>query len=533
MNNKGKNTQSRLVNIITKVLFSALVGFIFSFGQFLDKTDNINLKNGSMWIMLAIIFSVVLLISIVVSLVFEKNKFRFEVDCSPKTKKVIGILVIILPAVMWIMAWLSTFPGVFSYDSFEEWSMVANGSITTHHPLIHVLFLGGLTQLSVLLTGSGNLGIAIYVLIQLLFAIYVMHRVYSYISAKTNNLIVLLVTLFFYTLSPVIQLYVISTTKDSIFALFELYFIISSLRMLEKEKLTKAEWAEYCISLAGTILFRKNGIFIVFASMITMIIAIKSLRKSMLRVLIVSIILFALYSIIPTSIFGVGKTESAEMLSIPIQQLARTYTLDSYELTTEEKASISEYFYEGFLEKYIPTTADAVKNGFNEEKFKQNTVGFAKIWIKTGVKHPMTYVNAFLVNTVDLWYPLAVNDGYRWLYGQDEYKSDYFDYRVAEPGEKIVIIKPLDSFYEYISTDKKVLSEFIPSLFLDPGWYILLWIGLLLYSVKVGDKRKLCFNVIMGMSLLTVLAGPMSMVRYVLIYYMVLPVEVLLFGRDY
>ena len=75
---KDKNTQYRIEKILPKAFFSVVVGFIFSFGKSLDKTDNINLKNGSMWIMFAIIFSIVLFISSIISLVFQKNKFRFK-----------------------------------------------------------------------------------------------------------------------------------------------------------------------------------------------------------------------------------------------------------------------------------------------------------------------------------------------------------------------------------------------------------------------------------------------------------------------
>ena len=41
-------------------------------------------------------------------------------------------------------------------------------SFSTHHPLLHVLLLGGIIQLVYKLTGSYNLGIACYTLWQML-----------------------------------------------------------------------------------------------------------------------------------------------------------------------------------------------------------------------------------------------------------------------------------------------------------------------------------------------------------------------------
>ena len=49
----------------------------------------------------------------------------------------------------------------------EEYLEVVTRSFTTHHPLFHVLMLGGIVQLVYKLTGSINLGIAAYTLFQM------------------------------------------------------------------------------------------------------------------------------------------------------------------------------------------------------------------------------------------------------------------------------------------------------------------------------------------------------------------------------
>lgn len=48
----------------------------------------------------------------------------------------------------------------------------------------------------------------------------------------------------------------------------------------------------------------------------------------------------------------------------------------------------------------------------------------------------MTYLNSFLINTVDFWYPNAVVDGYRFDYG----RGSYFDHKVSEPGEETTLL---------------------------------------------------------------------------------------------
>lgn len=72
--------------------------------------------------------------------------------------------------------------------------------------------------------------------------------------------------------------------------------------------------------------------------------------------------------------------------------------------------------------------------------------------VQMGVEHPLTYLNSFLINTVDFWYPNAVVDGYRDAYG----RSSYFDYKVSEPGEEIVLPPGVHRYYEAISLDPQV-----------------------------------------------------------------------------
>lgn len=53
-----------------------------------------------------------------------------------------GLCVLIL-LICWTPAWLSLFPGAFAYDAYSEWEQIKNGMVTAHHPVIHVLLLGG------------------------------------------------------------------------------------------------------------------------------------------------------------------------------------------------------------------------------------------------------------------------------------------------------------------------------------------------------------------------------------------------------
>ena len=62
----------------------------------------------------------------------------------------------------YIPVFLAVYPGFFVYDAQDEYLQVVTRSFSTHHPLLHVLLLGGIIQLVYKLTGSYNLGIACY-----------------------------------------------------------------------------------------------------------------------------------------------------------------------------------------------------------------------------------------------------------------------------------------------------------------------------------------------------------------------------------
>lgn len=511
--------KERVYKYIKMALAALFAGFVFAVGKTIDLTDTIYLNDVSMFIKMAVITFLSFGIMAAGDLIINKIKSKGVIKVKELPK-----WTVIIPLASWIVSWLAIFPGVFSYDCYEEWQMIANNSLTSHHPVLHVLMLGGLTNISDKLFGNGNVGIAVYVGIQIAFYVFVFLRMNSFLKTEKKYL-AQWIALVFYTVSPVIMMFVIATTKDSIFAAFELWFIINCLRLERGEKLKdKLFITEFILSAAGTMIFRKNGLYIVVLVMIYLLIRyFKSEKRLFMTVAIIALVYF-LYSVPFFAVLNVGKTSSAEMMAVPIQQLARVYRFNSESLTNEDKEVMFEVIPEEYWKLYIPTTVDSIKNGFDNDAYARRKVEFYKVWIKQGLKNPMTYVNAFMANTVDFWCPISVNDGYRWLYAMDsDDKSTFFDYRVAPPGEKITIIKPIYALINYLSTEKEVTTGVL-SIFLNSGWYILAW----LVSVVFTNKRnkKYTFHIIMLLSLLSVLAGPMALVRYVLIFYLVLPLEI-------
>lgn len=511
--------KKRIIEYVRYAICAFVVSFVFVAGNVVDATDSLNVKDVKMLIS----FLCMSLIVFVFIVSFKKTMHRLSQSENKLKLAEIPKALYALPLVTWIVSWLALFPGVFSYDCFEEWRMIAENRLTSHHPVLHVLILGWLTEMSNRLFGTGNVGIAIYVFIQLAIYAFIFVKLMSYLK-KYQSKLSQWIGLILYSFSPVILMYVTATTKDSIFAIFELWFIVTILQ-IEKGEFNKNKLllVEFALSSLGTMILRKNGLYIVVVLLIYL--GIKNIRSKKILITISAIAaIYFIYAVPFFAILHVGETSSAEMFAVPIQQLARVHRFEKESFNDKDLEVMYEIIPSEYWDKYIPSTVDSVKLGFDNEAFKEKKVDFFKVWIKQGVKNPMSYINAFLANTVDIWDPLAVNDGYRWLFGNDESKSNFFDYRVAEPGDPVIIISPLHNLFEYLSTDKQVTSKLLASIFLNPGWYILAWICDLL--LRKFDKKRLPFHLIMALSLLSVLAGPMAMVRYVLIFYLILPLEI-------
>ena len=208
------------------------------------------------------------------------------------------------------------------------------------------------------------------------------------------------------------------------------------------------------------------------------------------------------------------------MLSVPIQQMARVHKYDYASLETEDLELLYQVLPKEALDEYRATVSDFVKKDFNREGFAAHKTEIFRLWLKWGMEHPLTYVNSFLINTVDFWYPMAVVDGYRDAYG----RSSYFDYRVDEPGTEQSLLPKLHNFYENISINKEAQTQPFAFLVLSPGWYFVLVLVSFMYLWCCRQKKLLGAFLILILSMATVLLGPMALVRYVLIFYYVFPV---------
>ena len=505
-------------------IFSFLYAFACSAGKWFDREGILNEDFRAFYLPLVLITAgtfVFLVGGRKLWKLINLKLLSLPVKEYPKTDRIKAAV----PVLIWTVGLLGIFPGIFSYDAVEEYERIRDMEITSHHPVLHVVILGGLVNFFEKL-GNANIGICIYVLAQLAVYAYVLSRLVKLFRKTKIREWLQWILIAFYSLSPVMDMMAISTTKDAIFTAFELWLCIVFLDRrtdAATSKLKTSQIASLIIASLGTMIFRKNGIYMVIVALVVFFLHEKVSKKALT---VSYIIIAAIYMCYVGPFYRLLNVESGsvrEALSVPIQQLARVYKYDYSSFSQDDLGVMYEVIPEEYWGRYIDTVSDPVKAGLNDEALKRNLVEFFKVWLKTGINHPKLYLDSFLVNTHDYWYPFAIFDGYKGLYGVSTTDSNFYLYCVYEPGQAAAILPALNRYFTTISTNYDLGSKLPWSIIMNPAWYLFLWLGCVFIDIIKKNKLRMEVHVLLGMGLLTVLMGPIAQVRYVFFIYAALP----------
>lgn len=451
----------------------------------------------------------------------------------------------------YLPVFLAVYPGFFVYDAQDEYMQVVTRNFSTHHPLLHVLLLGGIIQFVYKLTDSYNLGIACYTVFQMtvmsfLFA-WCVEKLKRRGLGKTGCACLTL----YFGLCPVLVMFSLCSAKDGLFTgmLLVMVVLLQDLcqdpekflppvgkrhKEPERENAQTGGWRGYGSAfLLGAaslmmMLLRHNGVyaFFVFA-----VILVFFLRRYFLQAVLYFGLIAVLYGAVNSALtvgFGADDSENQEILTVPISQMARVYADGKDSLPAEDKEILYRYLPEEALERYTPKVSDGVKIHFNNEAFREDKGSFLKLWLKWGTEHPFTYLNAWFMTSYGFWYPDTVIDVYRGnsVFTYTYKDSSYFGYEVEEPGRRESKIPWLNEIYRKMSLE--IAQQKIPvvSMLFSPGflfWAMAFGLGYLCYR---GRGKKALPYLLPLLVWLTVILGPTYLVRYVVFLWAVAPLLV-------
>ncbi len=429
----------------------------------------------------------------------------------------------------WFPVFLAVYPGFFVYDAQEELVQVQTRQFTTHHPLPHVLLLGGTIQAVHKLTGSYNAGIAAYTLLQMAGMAAVFAYVLSYMKKSGVRRWLRIVTALYFGFFPVNVMFVLCSAKDGIFSA-ALLLLLTALADLAKDAETFFKNRGNLLRLAAGALvmmcFRHNGMyaFLVLAPVLLFGYAKGCRRKAALLLGAV----FAAYALVSAGLSAALDARGAgrqEMLTVPIQQLARVWKYEGDSLTEEQKETLYGILPEEALPYYTAKVSDGVKIWFDNEAFEAEPSKYIRLWAEIGLRHPFTYLNAWFMTSYGFWYPDTVVDVYRgnsvftFTYGD----SSFFGYEVEQPGERHSLLPWLDWWYRDMSLE--IAQQKIPVVSMLFSMGFLFWVFVFAGGYAYYRKKYslLLPFAMLGLLWLTVILGPTYLPRYVLVLWFALP----------
>lgn len=534
------------------------VGSAFSlcmtFGARLDLEESVPFKAGAMWasiLTLAVIFTLV--IRYFWELMADRRLSRVQGQIQKGSGKTGGsdtgtekgweklgsleeqkihpgsfLLITAVILICYLPVFLAVYPGFFVYDAQDEYLQVLTRNFSTHHPLMHVLWLGGMIHLVYKVTGSFNLGIACYTVLQMT----VMSGIFAWCVEKLSIRGMgkagrILLTLYF-GLCPVLVMFSLCSAKDGLFTGMLLIMVIllqELCREPEKFFQGKGRAALFAGSTLLMMLLRHNGFYAFLVFLPVLAGYLRKHWRKMVPYLAGIVAAELLLNAALTGLLHADHSENQEMLTVPISQMARVYADEKDTLPKEEKELLYRYLPEEALARYTPKVSDGVKVSFNNEAFAADKGSLISLWMKWGVEHPFTYLNAWFMTSYGFWYPDTVIDVYRgntvftFTYGD----SSYFGYEVEEPGVRESRLPKLAEWYRRMSLEIAQQKVPVASMLFSPGflfWVMVFILGFFCYQKEWG--RVIPF-VLPLLCWATVILGPTYLVRYVVFLWVVVP----------
>lgn len=533
MGKDEKQFRSRLIAGVFSLLFSTAI----LFGARLDSVENVDVGDAALWIQLvtfAVLFTgmVCLLWRLLDSSVKRrpKGERRISQIITAVAEKIGGyadILSFLFLLLCWLPVFLAVYPGFFVYDAQDEYIQVATRVFSTHHPLVHVLLLGGMICGVHKLTDSYNLGIACYMVFQMVLAAGIFTFLFSYLRKKGVTRVLRLIGIVWLGLFPTVVMFTLCSAKDALFTLALLLLLVCLLEMGTEAAFFESKgWQSlFVVSGMGMMLLRNNG-FYAFLVMIPVLLFLQKKRRG--RLLFLAVCAVAGCMLVNGGLkaaLHADDSEYQELLTVPIQQLARTYKYAPEVFSEEDREVLYEILDEEALSLYTPRLSDPVKYRFANETFARDKGKYAKLWLRVGLKKPLIYLNAWWMTSYGFWYPDTVIN----VYGGNTvftftYKDNsYFGYEVEQPGVRESKIPWLDEVYRKLSLE--VWKEKVPvvSWLFSPGAMFWLYAFLFAWLLSRGRYELLYPFLPIFLIWLTVLLGPTYLPRYVLFFWYALP----------
>lgn len=311
--------------------------------------------------------------------------------------------------VCYMPMFLIWYPGTFQYDSMKQVQQIAGSAYDAFHPLLHTLLIRFCLSFYDVFWSMEQCG-ALYSVMQMLFVSLCFSLACASVSRSVSRRAAW-AALAYFALYPLHMAYASSCTKDVLFSASFVLFVSLCTEEIHLGKLGRPQRLQQVVCGVVACLMRNNMIY----AMIVWVMVLLLCRKPFRRLLYWGLIVIVLSRGCHTGLMkwlDAEDGEMVEMLSVPLQQLARARLYQPEAFTPQEQALMDEVLChdrtkEPLYPGYDPTISDPVKNDLDDGLVKERLPELAALWADVGGRCPGVYLDAFLNLALPSIYPYS------------------------------------------------------------------------------------------------------------------------------
>ncbi len=437
--------------------------------------------------------------------------------------------------IAWLPYLIIFFPGGVTADTsrhLAQFFEVGGLSLDTHFPYLEAVIFGGLYEFLLPLDPSGYLGVFAMELLQTAVGLCVFSTVVMALDDIRAPKPLVIGALAFFAVFPLVPVYVVSISKDTLhamlFALFALQLLMlfapSSSSKRPKALLLASSLPALLVTGLLVSLLRNGSIVVVVVSLLAAGIAKRSPRLFSLTALTAA--LFCCFQFVITPLAGVSGEGPQEMLSTPVQVIA-SQSAEELEQNEEMNAALADLFDvppEEVPGLYDPFLSDQAKAHLSIENI-EGAARLVGLSLRAVADDPVPRMGAALATTYGFWYPFYIGtyfieDAPYFCEGGHGWSKPEWFASVDDLASRESAIKPFQQILHFVHFTPVISLLYSPAAYL---WLILFVLG---FSVFSGRNRKqvLIVSLPFLMLALILVAGPCASLRYALPFAFSLPI---------
>lgn len=423
--------------------------------------------------------------------------------------------------VCWLPLLFTYFPAALNYDFPGQVGQYLDKHYSDSQPMLHTAFAVVIFHIGEYLFSSLDSGLLMMSLIQMV--LFALSLAYACDFSQRHGAPVwfLLMMTAYFALHPLFSLMSISTTKDTLFASAILILSLQTYEIIEdgtsffEHRLRVFLYVLMAILIA---LLRSNGLVSLLLTFPALLAVSRGLRKKVVFLYALCAISSVAVSMTIDFVFSPEDMSIHQSLSLPSQQLVRAYNLG--DLSDEEKSEIASWYLSEQGLVLHPHLADGAKGYLNDDKLHADMGGYISLWLRTLVKCPREFIEAFLMLNVGSWYPDDISHAniYRDASYVDKGYLQTIEYDMTQYGLHTKTFLPgVQKFYESVCRSNVYLKYPLLSHLFNTA--LPLWVLLFCAAMFIAHKRSrylpafLCPVVLWGTYLVF---GPCTLARYML-----------------